>query len=146
MNGKRTSNEGGWQAFQPSKSMWLCSSIGVAVVTMFIGFGWGGWVTSGTAQQMVDEAAHKARARLIAGVCVERYVSSEGFAVRLAKLKEGSRWDREEQIEEGNWTKLPGIEDPVDEATDICVDELVGMKIPDKSASEPADGEPDKTG
>lgn len=145
MAGNRT-GESGWKEFRPSKTMWFWSSVGVVLATIFVGFGWGGWVTGGKAQQMAEEAAEKARAQLVADVCVERYVSSEGFAGRLAKLKEGNSWDREEMIEKGGWTKLPGIEDPIGEAADLCGNELAGMKVPEQPAAETAESESEKTG
>lgn len=145
MSGNRTS-EGGWKEFRPSKTMWFWSSVGVVLATIFVGFGWGGWVTGGNAQQMADEAADEARAQLVADVCVERYVSSEGFAERLVKLKEASSWDREEMIEKGEWMKLPGIEDPSATAADLCAEELAGMKVPEQPTAETAESDSEKTG
>lgn len=146
MAGNRTGSEGNWKEFRPSKTTWFWSSVGVVIATIVVGFGWGGWVTGGSAQQMAEEAADKARAELIANVCVERYVSADGFAERLAKLKEGNSWDREEMIEEGGWTKLAGIEDSGEEAADLCGNELAGMKVPEQPAAETAESEPEKTG
>lgn len=146
MSGNRTGSEGNWKEFRPTKTMWFWSSVGVVIATIVVGFGWGGWVTGGTAEQMAEEAADKARAELIANVCVERYVSSEGFAERLAKLKEGNTWDREDMIEEGGWTKLPGIEEPGDEAADLCGNKLAEMEVPEQPASGTAKDESENTG
>ena len=46
--------------YQPTKTVWLWSMVGVAVLTMVLGFTWGGWVTGGTASDRAEEAASKA--------------------------------------------------------------------------------------
>ncbi len=35
-----------------------------AIVTMIIGFGWGGWTTAGTTQKMTDEALLSSQAAI----------------------------------------------------------------------------------
>lgn len=141
MAGSENDNEGGWKQFRPSKTMWFWSSVVVVFATIFMGFGWGGWITGGKARHMADEAADKARAQLVADVCVERYVNSGGFAGRLAKLKEGNAWDRQEMIEKGDWLELPGIENPSDNAADLCVNELVSMEMPGQSETTASESE-----
>lgn len=146
MTDNRGRTEGGWKAFRPSKTMWFWSSVGVFLATIFVGFGWGGWVTGGTAQQMAEEATDKARAQLVADICVHRYVSSEGFANRLVKLKEANSWDREDLIAEGEWTKLPGIEEPVENAADLCAGELAGMEVPNDPPAQTTEVDGEATG
>jgi len=43
-----------WTASRPTKTVVFWSWIASIVVTMIIGFTWGGWVTGGTAQKMAD--------------------------------------------------------------------------------------------
>jgi hypothetical protein len=120
-----------WNEFRPTKALWFWSSAGVAAATMVIGFTVGGWVTGGTAQEMAEAAAEKARAELVASVCVERFVSSADFAEQLAALKEANSWDRDEFILEGDWTALVGVEDAVSGAADLCAQRLAEMQAPE---------------
>ena len=116
--------------FRPSKTLWFWSCVGVAVVTMIVGFTLGGWVTGGTAEEMAEAAADDARADLVAAACVERFVRGPKFADKLAKLKEANTWQRSDVIEDGGWATLAGMEEPLDDAADICADRLAAMEVP----------------
>lgn len=85
---------------------------------------------------MADEAARKARARLVADVCVQRYMSGENFLERFAELKGAVTFKRQDLIEEGHWAELPGLEYPVAGAARLCANELAGMSIPNNPAAE----------
>ena len=45
-----------------------------AVVAMIVGFGWGGWVTGGTAKGRTDEAVLASRA----SICVAQFMRGSG--------------------------------------------------------------------
>jgi hypothetical protein len=53
-----------WEAYRPTKGVWLWTSAGCVVATIVVGFAWGGWVTGGSAERMVSDAANGARAQL----------------------------------------------------------------------------------
>jgi hypothetical protein len=116
--------------YQPTKTTMFWGMAGAAVLTMFVGFTWGGWVTGGTAAQMAEEAAENATAKLAAAVCVERFVSAPDAVAQLAALKETSRWKQEGFVEDGMWAKLPGIEEPVGGAAELCAAQLADMELP----------------
>ena len=59
-----------WEAYRPTKGVWLWTGAGCIVSTIVVGFAWGGWVTGGTATRMASDAADGARAQLAAMVCV----------------------------------------------------------------------------
>jgi len=62
-----------WSGARPTKAVvfWLC--VASVVVTMIIGFTWGGWVTGGTAQEMAKTMAEDAVVRRLAPICVVRF-------------------------------------------------------------------------
>jgi len=138
---RRRQSRRNWREYRPSKTLWLCSLGGVAVLTVAVGFVLGGWVAGGTAQRMAAEAAAAARARLVAEVCVERYISADRFASRFAELKDAGTFKREDIIAEGRWTDLPGVEEPVGNAARLCANELVRMHLPSNPANESGEGE-----
>lgn len=127
--------QGGWKEFRPSKTLWFWSSVGVFLATVIVGFNWGGWVTGGTAGAMAEDARAEGRANLVAEVCVQRFSESPGFSSRLNELKEATRWDREQMIEEGDWTTLPGIEESIDDAAELCAEQLAAMDVPADGAA-----------
>ena len=125
--------------YQPTKTTLFWSVAGAAVLTMIVGFTFGGWVTGGTATEMAEEAAEQSAAKLAAAVCVERFINAQDAAAQLAALKETSNWKQKSFVEDGNWTTLAGMEKPVSGAAKLCADQLADMELPaaaiDTSAS-----------
>lgn len=116
--------------YQPTKTTMLWGMVGAAVLTMILGFTWGGWVTGGTAAQMAEDAAEASTAKLAAAVCVERFVNAPDAAARLAELKETSRWKQRSFVDDGMWTTLAGMDAPVDGAAELCAAQLADMDLP----------------
>jgi hypothetical protein len=117
-----------WGHYQPSKALWMWSCVGCIILTMILGFTWGGWVTGGSANEMAEDAAQEARANVLATLCVNRFVTAENAADELVELKEASRWDRDEIIQEGGWANIEGLEEGVDAAVDLCAERLAEME------------------
>jgi len=130
-----------WERFRPSKKLWFWSLLGASVATMIVGFTVGGWTTGGTATSMADRASKDAKAELAASICVQKFVSAEGAAEKLALLKEKSSWERDNFVEEGGWAKLLGMEKPVPGSADLCAGELVAMESLPVRTVEPTAGD-----
>lgn len=128
-----------WEAYKPTKGLWLWSCIGVAALTMLLGFTVGGWVLGGTAQEMAEKSAEQAKAEVVATVCVENFSHSAGFATSLAALKETSRWQRDDFITDGGWVTLPGMTEPHDAAADLCASRLADIEAPATDSTDAAD-------
>lgn len=75
-----------------------------AVITMIIGFAWGGWITRGTSQEMTEAALLTTRA----AICVAQFTKSPNYQERLKELKAINSWERAAFIEKGGWDKMPG--------------------------------------
>jgi hypothetical protein len=139
---KLMAEKAGWNEYRPSKAVWFWSCAGCVVLTMIVGFTWGGWVTGGSAEQMAATAREDGRAELAAAVCVEKFLGAPDAAIKLAELKEQSQWQRDGYIEEGGWVTLVGLEEPVEGAADVCAEQLAEMELPaanESAAAEPAD-------
>jgi hypothetical protein len=118
-----------FQDYRPSKTALFWSCAGCIVATMVVGFTWGGWVTGGTAQEMVENAAEEGRAQVAAAVCVETFMAAPDAGLQLASLKENtSSWRQENFIEEGGWAVISDQE--YDGAAELCADRLVEMEAP----------------
>lgn len=123
--------------YQPSKTLWLWSVVGAAVLTMILGFTAGGWTTAGTASEMAKTSAIKAKAELAANLCVEKFITASNATQNLAKLKETSSYQRDSFISDGGWVKLGGMKKDVPGAADLCADKLAAMDaIPANSVAE----------
>ena len=121
-------NDSGWAAYRPSKSVWFWSVVGSSILTMVVGFTWGGWTTAGRAGTMADLAVRQARAVLISNVCVHNFVSAPDAAQNLVELKSKSSWEQDNFIEEGGWAVVAGLSKPVPDAADTCADALVSLE------------------
>lgn len=119
-----------WSEYRPSKAVWFWSCVGAVVLTMIVGFTWGGWVTGGTAREMAETAGEDAAAELAASICYHRFLQSSDAATELAALKEASSWEREDLLEEGGWVTFANMDDPVDGAADLCAEQLASAELP----------------
>lgn len=117
-----------FESYRPTKTALFWSCAGCIAATMILGFSWGGWVTGGTAQQMVEDALEQGRAEVAAAVCIERFMKEADAGVQLASLKEQSSWQRESFIEDGGWSTIGGK--AYDDAAELCAERLVEMEPP----------------
>jgi hypothetical protein len=141
-SGSRSSFSQRFEEFRPSKTVLFWSCAACVVLTMIVGFSWGGWVTGGTAQDMVEEAVESSREQVAAALCVERFMDAGDAGVQLASLKEiTSSYRQSEFIEDGGWATLPGTDEANAEGADICAERLAEMELP---ASEQASTIPDE--
>ena len=87
-----------------------------AIITMIIGFGWGGWSTAGTTQKMADEAVLASQA----AICVAQFMSQPNHEEKLKELAKIDDWKKSEFIEKGGWDIMPGQEKAGDTVARAC--------------------------
>ena len=91
-----------------------------AVVSMIIGFGWGGWTTAGTVQEVTGKAVVASQA----AICVAQFMKQPNQAQKLKELEDVSSWTRAEFVEKGGWDKMPGQEAASGGVARACADGL----------------------
>ena len=128
-----------WKDYNPSKAVWFWSCVGACLLTVLVGFTWGGWVTGGTAQKRVDAAGEQAAAELAASICVHRFLAAPDAAAKLAELKKESRWSRDDLVQDAGWTTFAAAKEPVDGAAELCAEKLAEAELP-ATAAAPAEG------
>ncbi|CAP42978.1 hypothetical protein [Bordetella petrii] len=114
-----------WSDYKPSKTIWLWSCVGAAVLTMIVGFTAGGWVTQNTAAKQAEASTSAAVAQLAAGICVHRFMAAPDAQAKLAALKSADSWKRDSIIEKGGWVTFADAKAPVDGAADLCASKLM---------------------
>ena len=75
-------------------------AIGGAVVSMVIGFNWGGWVTGGTAAKMETAGAEAAIVQAFTPLCVARGLEQPDMVLAM---KEESTWKHDDYVVEAGW-------------------------------------------
>jgi hypothetical protein len=94
--------------------------VGGAVIAMIVGFMWGGWTTSGTANATTAKAVVSSQA----AICVAQFVRQPNREAKLKEFEEVSSWSRGEFIEKGGWDKMPGQERADSEVARACAEGL----------------------
>lgn len=111
--------------YRPTKTVWFWSSVGVAALTMIVGFTAGGWVTGGTATEQAQASTEQAVATLAANICANRFLAAPDAAHQVTMLKEVDSWKQDSFIEEGGWVTFANMKDPIDGAADLCADKVL---------------------
>ena len=109
-----------WDAARPTKTIVFWSWIGSIVLTMIIGFAWGGWVTGGTAQKMAETMAGEAVVQRLAPICVMQFNQDPDKDQKLAELKEISSYQRSKYVTDQGWATMLGEEEADRKVADGC--------------------------
>ena len=101
-----------WSEVRPTKTVafWCC--VASVVLTMIVGFSWGGWVTGGTARATAETMARDAVIARLAPICVLQSGRDPAKAVKLVALKDESGWQRGEYVGKQGWATMPGEQEP----------------------------------
>ncbi|MBC7157822.1 MAG: hypothetical protein H5U20_09965 [Rhodobacteraceae bacterium] len=113
--------------FAPTKTTLFWTAAGAAVLTMVIGFSYGGWKTGGSADKMASEAATAARNELAALVCVENFAAApDAIALRDEMLAETSFRQRG-FVEGQSWALMPGETSANRQVADLCARAIANL-------------------
>jgi len=99
-----------------------------AIATLVAGFYWGGWVTGGTARDMVQRGSTSAVVAALSPICVDKFQHSADAAVNLVELKKVSTYQQSTFIEKGGWATLPGNTSANSSVAQACADMLSSLK------------------
>ena len=109
-----------WRDARPTKTVVFWSWIGSVVLTMIIGFAWGGWVTGGTARSMAQTIAEEAVLKRLAPMCVVQFKQAPGKDQKLEELGKTESWQRSAYVEKQGWATMPGEEKPDSRVAEEC--------------------------
>jgi hypothetical protein len=110
-----------WQAVQPTKTWLLWAFIAGIALTWFVGFTWGGWVSSGNATKMADSTANAAVLQRLAPICVAQFNADPAKEQKLAELSALTTYKRVDYVSAQGWATLPGQTDPDRKVSGECV-------------------------
>jgi hypothetical protein len=100
------------------------SAVGGAAVLALVGFNYGGWVTSGTAEAMAKEVAADAVAERLGEICAAQFNRDSEKGDKLKEMKGKDSWDIGRYIETQSWAIMPGDEKAESRVADACVKHL----------------------
>ena len=96
-----------------------------AIITMIIGFAWGGWVTGGTAQATAKEVADTAVLDRLVPICVAQFNQDPEKDQKLKELKEKSSWERDKYVNKQGWATMPFEKEPDSEVAEKCAEKIM---------------------
>jgi hypothetical protein len=107
--------------FKPGAWGFVCGSI----LTMIVGFSWGGWMTGSGADRIAGERANAAVIAALVPVCLEKSKADPAAAKKLGALKAlPSSWDQRDAVMRDGWASVAGGEANRDVA-EACASQLV---------------------
>jgi hypothetical protein len=89
------------------------------VVVAALGFHWGGWMLSSTAEKLADQKVEKAVVTALAPVCADKFRALADYDARMAKLRKDESWNRRDDFPKTLVT-LPGGSDVNTDLVDAC--------------------------
>jgi hypothetical protein len=118
-----------WSEFQPSKgSIFWAFVIGI-IVTIVVGFYWGGWVTGGTAERMSSTAAQNAVTQRMASICVAQFEQEAERDANLAEFQSlTTTTQRTNFVRNNGWATMPDATQPDRRAAEECARQLMLLK------------------
>ncbi len=87
----------------------LWGAAGGAIALAIVGFTWGGWMTTGTANKLADQRADTAVVAILTPICVDKFQQNGDATANLVALKKiSSSWEQGNFVEKGGWATRPG--------------------------------------
>jgi hypothetical protein len=114
-----------WNEAQPTKTMVFWLVVACIILTMIVGFSWGGWVTGGTAQRTAITTASTAVIERLTSICVNQFDQDPAKAQKLQSLKEASTYQRTGYVTDQGWATMPGEEKADSKVAGACAKRLV---------------------
>lgn len=109
-----------WSQSRPTKTLLVWACVATMVLTIIVGFAWGGWITGGKARYAAEGMASDAVAKRLAPICVVRYKADPDRAQKLKELNEVSSYGKGEYVQKQGWATMPGEVGPDSKVADEC--------------------------
>jgi hypothetical protein len=117
-----------WTEARPTKTSVFWACVASVVLTLIVGFTWGGWVRGATAKSMADTMAEEAVAKRLAPMCVAQVSRDPAKDQKLKEMREKSSYERGEYVKAQGWAKMPGDTDTDAKVAEQCARLLTEQK------------------
>jgi len=118
-----------WQEARPSKTAVFWLMVAAAILTVVVGFVWGGWTTGAAAQKLALTSSQEAVVARLASICTTQFDQDPGREQKLGELKKTSGYQIRTFVEDQGWATMPGEEKPDRGVAEECA-RLVLLRNP----------------
>jgi len=97
-----------------------------SVLTMIVGFSYGGWTTSGTAARLAQQQAEAAVTTALVPLCVAQSKADGAVLKKMGELKAlTSSWEQRDFVTKTGWATVPGGGDANGDVAEACAAALL---------------------
>ena len=107
----------------------IWGGIGGAVLTMIVGFAFGGWTTASTADREASKRVQASVVSVLAPICADRFLQQTDVAASLAELNKANSWDRDTVVTKSGFATMPGSKEATSGVARACAELLAKPKI-----------------
>jgi hypothetical protein len=109
-----------WSDSRPTKTAVFWSWLAAVVVTLIVGFTWGGWVTGGTARSMAQGMGDDAVLKRLTPICLVQFKHDPMKDQKLKEFKAVNSWEQGDYVKKQGWATMPGEQEPDGKVADAC--------------------------
>jgi hypothetical protein len=97
-----------------------------SILTMIVGFTYGGWMTMGTADRLARQQADTAVTAALVPVCVAHSKADQAAGTKLAMLRGmTSSYEQQEFVTKAGWATIPGTDSASRDVAEACAAALL---------------------
>jgi hypothetical protein len=97
-----------------------------SVLTMILGFSYGGWTTSGTAAHLAQQQADTAVTTALVPLCIAQSKADGAVRIKMEELKAlTSSYEQRDFVTKTGWATVPGSEDVNRDVAEACATALL---------------------
>ena len=106
-----------WNAVRPTKMVVFWIAVAASILTIFVGFNWGGWVTKTEARHQAEEAI----VEHLALICVDHFKQDPETEQKLIAFIETRSYAQDDYVRDQGWATMFSDEEPDKNVVDACV-------------------------
>lgn len=95
-----------------------------ALAISVVGFSWGGWTTSASAQEMAQKQAAEEVTLAMVPICLDMSAADPDRATKLATVQDAIGFNRRKAMMDTGWATLPGSDEPSGQLAVACIEGL----------------------
>ena len=104
----------------------IWGAVAGSVLTMIVGFSYGGWTTSGTAARVAKQQVDTAVTAALVPLCIAQSKADRTVLKKMVELKTlTSSYDQREFVTKTGWATVPGSGDPNSDVAEACAAALL---------------------